>query len=211
MNADAEEEYQYNDEKTILTVSNGDRSLTMYLYYEGIKTAKESGKPILFDNNVVNSFTYHHDKLNKIVNEEFIYISSVPKGLTGRSEYEKAILACIYDIGYNIYFNMIHNKNQYCHFLVLDSNGREITRIVSSSDKQRLIQTDSGGNEIASFNRSAAPTEEFNEKYGNFILETLEYSKTKKGKIQRLPHEKGLTSIKDISKTDDYLNFFTIS
>jgi hypothetical protein len=208
-NANDEEELQYNDEKTILTVTYGDKSLTMYQYYEGIKTAKETGKPILFCAPGYASWLYHHDGVNKIVNDNFIYVSYFPKDVTGQGGSEEAMLAFIYDIDYIIPFNMmVCNENQYCYFLVLDSNGREITRVVSTPDEKQLIRIDSGGTEIASLNMSAVPAEESHE---NFILETLEYSKTKKGKIQRLPQEKGSIDINDLSGVEDYFNFFTIS
>lgn len=206
VNADAEEEYQYNDEKTILTVSYGDKSLTMYQYYEGIKTAKETGKPILFAFTGLADLLYRYDDVNKIVNNDFIYVPPLPTDITGQGGSEETMLAFVYDIEYIIPFNMVVcNENQYCYFLVLDSNGREITRVVSSPDEKQLIQIDSDGNEIASFNASTEDT------YSDCILEVLKYSKTKKGRTQRLPQEKGSIAINDLSNVEDYFNFFTIS
>ena len=106
---------------------------------------------------------------------------------------------------------MVCNENQYCYFLILDSNGREIVRVVPTLDNENYwIRLDSDGNEISSFTASTATDEELNNVILE-ILETLEYSKTKKGKIQRLPQEKGSIGINDLSGVEDYFNFFTIS
>lgn len=173
-----------------------------YTYDEGIKIAKETGKPILFAFPGLADLLYRYDDVNKIVNNDFIYIPPMAKYATSQDSFEDAALAFVYDIEYIIPFNMVCG-NQYCHFLILDSNGREITRVVGSSDEQ-LSQIDSDGNEIASFNAS---TEDV---YGDCILKTLKYSKTRKGKIQRLPQEKGSIGINDLSGVEDYFNFFTI-
>lgn len=212
-NANDEEElpYQYNEEKTILTVTSGDKSLTVYRYYEGVKTAKETGKPILFALPSFGYSFYHHDEINKIVNNDFIHIQHLVTDITGQGDLEEYA----YDIEYLIPFVMVYyggftntKEIEPCCLLVLDSNGREITRIVPSPDGgDSVVQLDSDGNEIRSFDISASTSEESN----NFILETLEYSKRKKGKIQMLPQEKGLISIKNLLKTGNHLNFFTVS
>lgn len=209
VNADSAEEYQYqyNDDKTILTVTCGDKSLIEYRYYKGIETAKDTGKPILFCLHSSASWLYHHDEMNKIVNNDFIYIASVPKDIIDQGSVEEYAcdIECSIPLGMQFYEDP-YGKIMACDFLILDSNGREITRTIYSPD-EGLVQMDSDGNKIASLNTSTMTTEE----YVNFILETLEYSKTKKGKRLILPQEKGLISIKDLSKTDDSFNFFTVS
>lgn len=208
---DEELSYQYNEEKTILTVTCDDKSLTVYRYYEGVKTAKDTGKPILFALSGFGYSFYHHDELNKIVNNDFIHIQPLVADITGQGDLEEYA----YDIEYLIPFAMVYyggftntKEIEPCGLLVLDSNGREITRIVHSpAGGDSYVQLDSDGNEITSFGTSASTSEEYN----NFILETLEYSKKAKGKIQMLPQEKGLMSIKDLLKTGNHLNFFTVS
>lgn len=171
-----------------------------YTYDEGIKVAKDTGKPILFSTG--DLFSYHNDEINKIIGNDFIYIRLLITRTIYSSTHD---IECI--IPYMIMCYDYNDNLENSHVLVLDSNGREITRIIHSDDTYSFIQLDSDGIKITSINTSTLTAEE----YVNFILETIEYSKTKKGKIQRLPQEKGLMGINDLSNVEDHLNFFTVS
>ena len=186
---------------SLIGIANAEdtNQIKSYTYEEGVAVAKDTGKPILSGFPSVLPMEY----FNEIIIGDFVYIP---------------ITNIIADpIAYRLYKTKwccdVHNVDEEGELLllILDSNGREITRIASFSDGRLFIQMDSDGNEIASINMSKK--EGYVGNYNEFILKTLEYSKTKKGKIQRLPQEKGLVSVKDVHDNfaEYNCNFVTVN
>lgn len=166
-----------------------------YTYDEGVKVAKDTGKPIL---SVLPVEYFNEDIIGDFV---CIPIRNIVADPIAYRLYKTKWCCDVHDI----------DEEGKLLLLILDSDGREITRIASFSDGRLFIQMDSDGNEIASINMSKK--EGYVENYNEFILKTLEYSKTKKGKIQRLPQEKGLVSVKDIHDNfaEYNCNFVTVN
>lgn len=216
----------------VLANAQNTDSVKVYEYSDGIDIAKSSGRPIAIDP-LALQYTRQESAMPKTKAEinNFILINPTQfvndlilpdKDIDGKTTREQLEQRPDIDIVL---------KNQTI-FLILDSNGKEIVRIVGKFDVGRyfgknkeqyegdsstliyLIRLDADKKEIGNYKVSNV---DLMDKQDTFFSDTYKYAENKKGKIQRLPQEVGLISIKDLKtasnayNTNYYSNFVTIS
>lgn len=171
-------------------------SIKLYEYSEGIGIAKSTGQPIAIS--MITNLPKTNAEMNKFIN-----IDPFPFG-RDRSSW------VLYFLGYTV-----ESENP-TEVLILDSEGREIVRIKKYTGPDQksidLTRVDSD-NKIIGELKVQCPCPTGNEDRDTFYSDTFKYAEGKKGKVQRLPQEKGLVSIKNLkSDSSSYnRNFVTIS
>lgn len=177
-------------------------SIKLYEYIEGIDIAKSTGKPIVLSI-ITDSIDFQKNfpKTNAEANK-FINID------LGRSRGQNN---WVFD--YFILFSPMIQKNL-TEVMILDSEGREIVRTKkydgqSSTDLTRVDSDNKIIGELKVQYSSSTSLEDAD----TFYSDTFKYAEGKKGKVQRLPQDKGLVSIKNLeSDSSNYdVNFVTIS
>ena len=160
-------------------------SVKLYEYSEGIDIARSTGKPIAIS--MLNSnydFQKTKAEMDKIININ-------PLTTTGTVSWVHEIVFM------NRAFDFLPNRTI---ILILDSDGKEIVRIVQHDVQGRadidLTRLDSDRKVIGKIFLEYPLNMD---KVDTFYAETFKYAETKKGKVQRLPQEKGLVSIKDLT------------
>jgi hypothetical protein len=159
-------------------------SIKLYEYSEGIELAKSTGKPIAIS--FLGSdydFPKTKGEMNKVININCGSTKSIDS-LVCIMMYRKA--------------DSIEVSKESTKILILDSDGREIVRIVQNPIKGRadinLTRFDADRKVIGNLFLIYPPKMD---ELDTFYSETFKYAETKKGKVQRLLQDKGLVYIKD--------------
>lgn len=184
-------------------------SIKFYHYDEGIELAKSAGKPIAFNMLLQPLSDRDEKKINEYYGKTLVEMNKFIN-INFTSSYGST------DTFVSVILRSRQQESQMAtYLLILDSDGREITRIAGiDMDKNipLLIRLDSDGKEIGRIPFPKSAKTEI-EKLDDFFSETYKYAANKKGKIQRLPQEIGLISVAEYNKNKGvYLyNYTTIS